>query len=199
MDDATEKKLSSASRDKPLLHVFRRNAIGTRRLPLEQIAQLFNAYRGADKYVLHQINPVLPLAHFFWCLLRSGVDLSELWSVDVSKTLLDKLFISLSSAIYVSEKEKNQFWEQLRSLSTDGVSGRLLTRVQTSTPVWLAKDLVGGSLLVAPPRAGSAVTPGRSPVASKQPQHSAATSANNTLANYDIHMHSTSSPHSNRH
>lgn len=33
-----------------MLHIFRRNVIGTRRLPLEQIAQLFNAYRAADKY-----------------------------------------------------------------------------------------------------------------------------------------------------
>jgi hypothetical protein len=100
------------------LYMFRKNVVTCRRLPLAQIAQLFAFYREQKELATNML---------------------ERFALDVNRSLLDKLFISLATMIFAGERDKNLLWEQLKSLCAHGVSPRLLSRLDASSaPIWFA-------------------------------------------------------------
>ena len=100
------------------LYMFRKNVVSCRRLPLAQIAQLFAFYREQKELATNML---------------------ERFALDVNRSLLDKLFISLATMIFAGERDKNLLWEQLKSLCAHGVSPRLLSHLDASSaPIWLA-------------------------------------------------------------
>jgi hypothetical protein len=69
--------------------------------------------------------------------LYRAVNLMDRFPQDVNRSILDKMFISIATMIFVGEREKNLFWEQLKSLCASGVTSRFLARLDTtSAPIW---------------------------------------------------------------
>jgi len=103
---------------KKTLCLLKRNVLCERKLPQEQFAQLFSAY--VDNEV--------------------ALNLAERDDRDPHRTLLDRCLVSLSSAVFVSERDKNAFWEHLRVLATEGVNPKLQSLMNTKDAVWSFKE-----------------------------------------------------------
>jgi hypothetical protein len=100
------------------LCLLKRNVYCERKLPQEQFAQLYSAYAENDV----------------------ALNMSERDDRDPHRTILDRCLISLSSAVFVSERDKNALWEHMRVLATEGVSPRLIAMLNTKDAVWSFKD-----------------------------------------------------------
>jgi hypothetical protein len=103
---------------KKTLCLLKRNVVCERKLPQEQFAQLFSAY--VDNEV--------------------ALNLTERDDRDPHRTLLDRCLVSLSSAVFVSERDKNAFWEHLRVLANEGVNPKLQSLMNTKDAIWSFKE-----------------------------------------------------------
>ena len=100
------------------LCLLKRNVYCERKLPQEQFAQLFSAYIDNDV----------------------ALNMNDRDDRDPHRTILDRCLVSLSSAVFVSERDKNALWEHMRVLSSEGVSPKLLAMLNSKDAVWSFKE-----------------------------------------------------------
>lgn len=100
------------------LCLLKRNVYCEKKLPQEQVAQLFSAYMDNDV----------------------ALNMNERDDRDQHRTLLDRCLVSLSSAVFVSERDKNALWEHMRVLASEGVSPKLLAMLNSKDAVWSFKE-----------------------------------------------------------
>jgi len=100
------------------LWLLKRNVYCERKLPQEQFAQLFAQYAESD----------------------IALSLADRDDRDPHRTLLDRCLVSLSSAVFVSERDKNALWEHMRVLAAEGVSPKLLAMLNTKDAVWSFRE-----------------------------------------------------------
>lgn len=100
------------------LHLLKTHVLIESILPIEQFVQILSSY--------HKNN-------------EDSVTLFENDIVDPHRTLFDRLLISLSSFVYVSEKTKNSFWEQIKIWANKGISDNLIDAFNTKEVVWRLK------------------------------------------------------------
>lgn len=100
------------------LYSLKRNVLCEKKMPQEQIAQLFSAYAENDV----------------------AVRLNDRDDRELHRTLLDRCFVSLSSAVFVSERDKNAMWEHMRVLASEGVNSKLLSMLNTKEAVWSFRE-----------------------------------------------------------
>lgn len=100
------------------LCLLKRNVYCEKKLPQEQVAQLFSAYMDNEV----------------------ALNMNERDDRDAHRTLLDRCLVSLSSAVFVSERDKNALWEHMRVLASEGVSPKLLAMLNSKDAVWSFKE-----------------------------------------------------------
>lgn len=100
------------------LCLLKRHVYCERKLPQEQFAQIFSAYADNDV----------------------ALNMGERDERDPHRTILDRCLVSLSSAVFVSERDKNALWEHMRVLASEGVSPKLLAMLSTKEAVWSFKE-----------------------------------------------------------
>lgn len=100
------------------LCLLKRNVYCEKKLPQEQVAQIFSAYMDNEV----------------------ALNMNERDDRDAHRTLLDRCLVSLSSAVFVSERDKNALWEHMRVLASEGVSPKLLAMLNSKDAVWSFKE-----------------------------------------------------------
>jgi hypothetical protein len=100
------------------LYLLKRNVYCEKKLPQEQFAQLFSAYYDNDL----------------------ALSLTARDERETHRTLLERCLVSLSSAVFVSEREKNALWEHMRVLAAEGVSAKLAAMLNTKDAVWSFRE-----------------------------------------------------------